>query len=125
MLVNPTGRFEIGGPMGDAGLTGRKIIVDTYGGVRNALGCEEHRRRGPRLPLRGAGRVRHRQGAPVGLFIETFGTATVPHAALEKTVREVFDLRPAAIIPDLDLLRPSYAQTAAFGHFGRELPELT
>ncbi|SCD50438.1 methionine adenosyltransferase [Streptomyces sp. Termitarium-T10T-6] len=148
LLVNPTGRFEIGGPTGDAGLTGRKIIIDTYGGsgpprrwrllrqgplqggpfgrLRDALGRQERRRRGDwarRCEVQVAyaiGRAR-----PVGLFVETFGTASVPADAIERAVTEVFDLRPAAIIRDLDLLRPIYAQTSAYGHFGRELPDFT
>ncbi|MFF9132573.1 methionine adenosyltransferase [Streptomyces sp. NPDC014806] len=147
LLVNPTGRFEIGGPMGDAGLTGRKIIVDTYGGMARHGGGAFSGKDPSKVDRSAAYAMRWvaknivaaglaarcevqvayaiGKAAPVGLFIETFGTATVPHAALERAVREVFDLRPAAIIRDLDLLRPIYARTAAYGHFGRELPDFT
>ena len=148
LLVNPTGRFEIGGPMGDAGLTGRKIIIDTYGGmarhgggafsgkdpskvdrsarVRDALGRQERRRRRARPPLRGAGRLRHRQGAPGRPLrrVLRHRDGAGRHDP-RRPCCEVFDLRPAAIIRDLDLLRPIYAQTAAYGHFGRELPDFT
>jgi S-adenosylmethionine synthetase len=147
LLVNPTGRFEIGGPMGDAGLTGRKIIVDTYGGyARHGGGAFSGKDpskvdRSAAYAMRWvaknvvaaglAGRCEVQvayaigKAHPVSLFVETFGTATVPEARIEKAVGEVFDLRPAAIIRDLDLLRPIYQQTAAYGHFGRELPEFT
>ncbi|MEU0969548.1 methionine adenosyltransferase [Streptomyces sp. NPDC005917] len=147
LLVNPTGRFEIGGPMGDAGLTGRKIIIDTYGGyARHGGGAFSGKDpskvdRSAAYAMRWvaknvvaaglAGRCEMQiayaigKAEPVGLFVETFGTATVPQATIEKAVAEVFDLRPAAIIRDLDLLRPIYAQTAAYGHFGRELPDFT
>ncbi|MFD7929595.1 methionine adenosyltransferase [Streptomyces sp. NPDC059742] len=147
LLVNPTGRFEIGGPMGDAGLTGRKIIIDTYGGMARHGGgafsgkdpskvdrsaAYAMRWVAKNVVVAGLARRCEVQVAyaigkaePVGLFVETFGTATVPHAAIETAIREVFDLRPAAIIRDLDLLRPIYAQTAAYGHFGRELPDFT
>jgi S-adenosylmethionine synthetase len=141
LLVNPTGRFVVGGPMGDAGLTGRKIIVDTYGGfarhgggafsgkdpskvdrsaayamrwvAKNAVaaGLAE------RLEVQVAYAIG--KAAPVGLFVETFGTEHVDPAKITAAIEEVFDLRPAAIIRDLDLLRPIYAQTAAYGHFGR------
>ncbi|OEV13107.1 methionine adenosyltransferase [Streptomyces nanshensis] len=147
LLVNPTGRFEIGGPMGDAGLTGRKIIVDTYGGyarhgggafsgkdpskvdrsaayamrwvAKNVVAAE--------LATRCEVQVAYAIGKaePVGVFVETFGTAAVDTEKIEQAISEVFDLRPAAIIRDLDLLRPIYAQTAAYGHFGRELPDFT
>ncbi|RKS04503.1 methionine adenosyltransferase [Nocardiopsis sp. Huas11] len=147
LLVNPTGRFEIGGPMGDAGLTGRKIIVDTYGGyarhgggafsgkdpskvdrsaayatrwvAKNIVAAE--------LAERAEVQVAYAIGKahPVGVFIETFGTEKVAPELIEKAVKEVFDLRPAAIVRDLDLLRPIYSKTAAYGHFGRELPEFT
>lgn len=147
LFINPTGRFEIGGPQGDAGLTGRKIIIDTYGGAsrhgggafsgkdpskvdrsatyamrwvaKNAVaaGLAE------RLEVQVAYAIG--KAAPVGLYVETFGTGVIPDAAILRAIREVFDLRPAAIIRDLDLLRPIYAQTAAYGHFGRELQDFT
>ncbi len=141
LLVNPTGRFEIGGPMGDAGLTGRKIIVDTYGGMaRHGGGAFSGKDpskvdRSAAYAMRwlaknvvAAGLARRCEAQvayaigkahPVGLYLETFGTETVDAARIEKAVREVFDLRPAAIIRDLDLLRPIYRRTAAYGHFGR------
>ena len=147
LLVNPTGRFEIGGPMGDAGLTGRKIIVDTYGGyARHGGGAfsgkdpskvdrsAAYATRWVAKNVVAAGlaercevQVAYAIGKahPVSLFVETFGTENVPVERIEKAVSEVFDLRPAAIIRDLDLLRPIYQQTAAYGHFGRELPDLT
>jgi S-adenosylmethionine synthetase len=147
LLVNPTGRFEIGGPMGDAGLTGRKIIVDTYGGyARHGGGAfsgkdpskvdrsAAYARRWVAKNVVAAGlaercevQVAYAIGKaqPVSLFVETFGTEVMPASRIEDAVREVFDLRPAAIIRDLDLLRPIYQQTAAYGHFGRELPALT
>ncbi|NUS64125.1 MAG: methionine adenosyltransferase [Saccharothrix sp.] len=144
VLVNPTGRFVIGGPMGDAGLTGRKIIVDTYGGMaRHGGGAFSGKDpskvdRSAAYAMRWvaknavaaglASRVEVQvayaigRAAPVGLFVETFGTENVDPARIRQAVADVFDLRPAAIIRDLDLLRPIYAQTAAYGHFGR--PEL-
>ena len=147
MLFNPTGKFVLGGPMGDAGLTGRKIIVDNYGGwARHGGGAfsgkdpskvdrsAAYAMRWVAKNIVAAGlaervevQVAYAIGkaAPVGLFVETFGTATVDPVKIEKIVPEVFDLRPGAIIRDLDLLRPIYAQTAAYGHFGRtdiELP---
>jgi S-adenosylmethionine synthetase len=144
LLVNPTGRFEIGGPMGDAGLTGRKIIVDTYGGMARHGGgafsgkdpskvdrSAAYATRWVAKNVVAAGLARRCEvqvayaigkAAPVGLYVECFGTETVPLEKLTAAVREVFDLRPAAIIRDLDLLRPIYQQTAAYGHFGRELP---
>jgi S-adenosylmethionine synthetase len=147
LLVNPTGRFEIGGPMGDAGLTGRKIITDTYGGMARhgggafsgkdpskvdrsaayAMRWVAKNVVAARLASRCEVQVAYAIGKaePVGLFVETFGTALVGQYAIEKAIAEVFDLRPAAIIRDLDLLRPIYAQTAAYGHFGRELPDFT
>ncbi|MFF9815300.1 methionine adenosyltransferase [Streptomyces sp. NPDC014006] len=147
LLVNPTGRFEIGGPMGDAGLTGRKIIIDTYGGMARHGGGAFSGKDPSKVDRSAAYAMRWvaknvvaaglasrcevqvayaiGKAEPVGLFVETFGTATVPQAAIEKAVTEVFDLRPAAIIRDLDLLRPIYARTAAYGHFGRELPDFT
>ncbi|KOV37444.1 S-adenosylmethionine synthetase [Streptomyces sp. XY431] len=147
LLVNPTGRFEIGGPMGDAGLTGRKIIIDTYGGMARHGGgafsgkdpskvdrSAAYAMRWVAKNIVAAGLARRAEvqvayaigkAEPVGLFVETFGTETVPVLAIQKAVTEVFDLRPAAIIRDLDLLRPIYSQTAAYGHFGRELPDFT
>ena len=147
LLVNPTGKFVLGGPMGDAGLTGRKIIVDTYGGwARHGGGAFSGKDpskvdRSAAYAMRWvaknvvaaglAERVEVQvayaigKAAPVGLFVETFGTETVDPARIEKAITAVFDLRPGAIIRDLDLLRPIYAQTAAYGHFGRtdiELP---
>ncbi|OBB33203.1 methionine adenosyltransferase [Mycolicibacterium peregrinum] len=147
LLVNPTGKFVLGGPMGDAGLTGRKIIVDTYGGwARHGGGAFSGKDpskvdRSAAYAMRWvaknvvaaglAERVEVQvayaigKAAPVGLFVETFGTETVDPARIEKAISSVFDLRPGAIIRDLDLLRPIYAQTAAYGHFGRtdiELP---
>jgi S-adenosylmethionine synthetase len=141
LLINPTGKFVLGGPMGDAGLTGRKIIVDTYGGwARHGGGAfsgkdpskvdrsAAYAMRWVAKNIVAAGlaervevQVAYAIGkaAPVGLFVETFGTATVDPVKIEKIVPEVFDLRPGAIIRDLDLLRPIYAQTAAYGHFGR------
>ena len=141
VLVNPTGKFVLGGPMGDAGLTGRKIIVDTYGGwARHGGGAfsgkdpskvdrsAAYAMRWVAKNIVAAGlaervevQVAYAIGkaAPVGLFIETFGTETVDPVKIEKVIPEVFDLRPGAIIRDLDLLRPIYAQTAAYGHFGR------
>jgi S-adenosylmethionine synthetase len=147
LLVNPTGRFEVGGPMGDAGLTGRKIIIDTYGGMARHGGgafsgkdpskvdrSAAYAMRWVAKNVVAAGLARRCEvqvayaigkAHPVGLFVDCFGTEIVPVATIQKAVLEVFDLRPAAIIRDLDLLRPIYAQTAAYGHFGRELPEFT
>jgi S-adenosylmethionine synthetase len=147
LLVNPTGRFEIGGPMGDAGLTGRKIIVDTYGGMARHGGgafsgkdpskvdrSAAYAMRWVAKNVVAAGLARRCEvqvayaigkAHPVGLYVETFGTETVPLARIQGAIREVFDLRPAAIIRDLDLLRPIYSATAAYGHFGRELAEFT
>jgi len=147
LLVNPTGRFEIGGPMGDAGLTGRKIIVDTYGGMARHGGgafsgkdpskvdrSAAYAMRWVAKNVVAAGLARRCEvqvayaigkAHPVGLFVETFGTETVPVDRIQTAVTEVFDLRPAAIIRDLDLLRPIYRRTAAYGHFGRELPDFT
>lgn len=146
LLVNPTGKFVLGGPMGDAGLTGRKIIVDTYGGwARHGGGAFSGKDpskvdRSAAYAMRWVAKnvvaagladraevqVAYAIGkaAPVGLFVDTFGTATVDQAKIEKAINEVFDLRPGAIIRDLDLLRPIYAQTAAYGHFGRTDVEL-
>ncbi|MFA3878943.1 methionine adenosyltransferase [Streptomyces sp. MMCC 100] len=147
LLVNPTGRFEIGGPMGDAGLTGRKIIIDTYGGMARHGGGAFSGKDPSKVDRSAAYAMRWvaknvvaaglaarcevqvayaiGKAEPVGLFVETFGTAKVDTEKIEKAIDEVFDLRPAAIIRDLDLLRPIYAQTAAYGHFGRELPDFT
>jgi S-adenosylmethionine synthetase len=147
LLVNPTGRFVIGGPMGDAGLTGRKIIVDTYGGMARhgggafsgkdpskvdrsaayAMRWVAKNVVAAKLAKRCEVQVAYAIGKaePVGLFVETFGTETVPVAKITEAITEVFDLRPAAIIRDLDLKRPIYAKTAAYGHFGRELPDFT
>jgi S-adenosylmethionine synthetase len=147
LLVNPTGRFVVGGPMGDAGLTGRKIIIDTYGGMARHGGgafsgkdpskvdrSAAYAMRWVAKNVVAAGLARRCEAQvayaigkahPVGVFIETFGTGTVSDEKIQEAVLEVFDLRPAAIIRDLDLLRPIYAKTAAYGHFGRELPEFT
>jgi S-adenosylmethionine synthetase len=141
LLVNPTGRFVIGGPMGDAGLTGRKIIVDTYGGFARHGGGAFSGKDPSKVDRSAAYAMRWvaknvvaaglaerievqvayaiGKAAPVGLFVETFGTARVDPARIESAITEVFDLRPAAIVRDLDLLRPIYAPTAAYGHFGR------
>ena len=146
LLVNPTGRFVIGGPMGDAGVTGRKIIVDTYGGMARHGGgafsgkdpskvdrSAAYAMRWVAKNLVAAGlaerievQVAYAIGvaAPVGLFVETFGTEQVDPEKIADAVKQVFDLRPAAIIRDLDLKRPIYAQTAAYGHFGRTDVEL-
>ncbi|UKY53522.1 methionine adenosyltransferase [Streptomyces inhibens] len=147
LLVNPTGRFEIGGPMGDAGLTGRKIIIDTYGGMARHGGGAFSGKDPSKVDRSAAYAMRYvaknvvaaglsqrcevqvayaiGKAEPVGLFVETFGTAAVAVPEIERAIKEVFDLRPAAIIRDLDLLRPIYADTAAYGHFGRELESFT
>ncbi|TQJ37147.1 methionine adenosyltransferase [Streptomyces sp. NBC_00080] len=147
LLVNPTGRFEIGGPMGDAGLTGRKIIIDTYGGMARHGGGAFSGKDPSKVDRSAAYAMRWvaknvvaaglaarcevqvayaiGKAEPVGLFVETFGTSTVAAEKIEDAIVAVFDLRPAAIIRDLDLLRPVYAQTAAYGHFGRELADFT
>ncbi|MGH8964431.1 MAG: methionine adenosyltransferase, partial [Actinomycetes bacterium] len=141
LLVNPTGRFVVGGPMGDAGLTGRKIIVDTYGGFARHGGGAFSGKDPSKVDRSAAYAMRWvaknvvaaglaervevqvayaiGKAAPVGLFVETFGTEHVDPVKIQSAITEVFDLRPAAIIRDLDLLRPIYAQTAAYGHFGR------
>ena len=146
-LINPTGRFVIGGPMGDAGLTGRKIIVDTYGGMARHGGgafsgkdpskvdrSAAYAMRWVAKNVVAAGLARRCEvqvayaigkAQPVGVFVETFGTETVPVQKIQDAVTSVFDLRPAAIIRDLNLLRPIYSQTTAYGHFGRELPNFT
>jgi S-adenosylmethionine synthetase len=147
VLINPTGRFVIGGPMGDAGLTGRKIIVDTYGGMARHGGgafsgkdpskvdrSAAYAMRWVAKNVVAAGFARRCEvqvayaigkAQPVGLFVETFGTESVPVGKIQDAVLQVFDLRPAAIIRDLDLLRPIYSKTSAYGHFGRELKEFT
>ncbi|MCW2807374.1 MAG: methionine adenosyltransferase [Marmoricola sp.] len=147
LLVNPTGVFVVGGPMGDAGLTGRKIIVDTYGGMARHGGgafsgkdpskvdrSAAYAMRWVAKNIVAAGLARRAEvqvayaigkAQPVGVFVQTFGTGVVSDEIIQQAVLEVFDLRPAAIIRDLELLRPIYAQTAAYGHFGRELPEFT
>ncbi|MFB9314420.1 methionine adenosyltransferase [Nocardioides plantarum] len=147
LLVNPTGRFVVGGPMGDAGLTGRKIIVDTYGGMARHGGgafsgkdpskvdrSAAYAMRWVAKNVVAAGLARRCEvqvayaigkAQPVGVFVQTFGTGVVSDEKIQAAVLSVFDLRPAAILRDLDLLRPIYAKTSAYGHFGRELPEFT
>ncbi|WP_375500321.1 methionine adenosyltransferase [uncultured Jatrophihabitans sp.] len=147
LLVNPTGRFVIGGPMGDAGLTGRKIIVDTYGGMARHGGgafsgkdpskvdrSAAYAMRWVAKNVVAAGLAKRCEvqvayaigkAEPVGLFVETFGTETVDVDKIADAITQVFDLRPAAIIRDLDLKRPIYAKTAAYGHFGREDADFT
>lgn len=147
VLINPTGRFVIGGPMGDAGLTGRKIIVDTYGGMARHGGGAFSGKDPSKVDRSAAYAMRWvaknvvaagladrcevqvayaiGKAQPVGLFIETFGTEKFDLAKISAAVDEVFDLRPAAIIRDLQLLRPIYSDTAAYGHFGRELPNFS
>ncbi|WP_425564770.1 methionine adenosyltransferase [Saccharopolyspora halophila] len=141
VLINPTGRFVVGGPMGDAGLTGRKIIVDTYGGMARHGGGAFSGKDPSKVDRSAAYAMRWvaknavaagladrcevqvayaiGKAAPVGLFVETFGTENVDPAKIQSAVNEVFDLRPGAIVRDLDLLRPLYAATAGYGHFGR------
>jgi S-adenosylmethionine synthetase len=147
MFINPTGKFVIGGPQGDAGLTGRKIIVDTYGGAaRHGGGAFSGKDpskvdRSAAYAMRWVAKNVVASGAadraevqvayaigvanPVGIYLETFGTEKVSTAAIEQAIREIFDLRPRAIVEHLDLLRPIYSKTAAYGHFGRELPEFS
>lgn len=147
ILINPTGRFVIGGPMGDAGLTGRKIIVDTYGGMARHGGGAFSGKDPSKVDRSAAYAMRWiaknvvaaglatrcevqvayaiGKAQPVGLFVETFGTETISAAKIADAVMATFDLRPAAIIRDLDLLRPIYSATASYGHFGRELPNFT
>ncbi|MBC7591673.1 MAG: methionine adenosyltransferase [Salinibacterium sp.] len=147
VLINPTGRFEIGGPQGDAGLTGRKIIVDTYGGAARHGGGAFSGKDPSKVDRSAAYAMRWvaknavaagladrlevqvayaiGKAAPVGLYVESFGTAHVDEDSIIDAITSVFDLRPGAIIRDLDLLRPIYAATATYGHFGRELPEFT
>lgn len=146
-LINPTGIFITGGPMGDAGLTGRKIIVDTYGGAARHGGGAFSGKDPSKVDRSAAYAMRHvaknvvaagladraeiqvayaiGKASPVGLYVETFGTEKVANQQIINAIREVFDLRPKAIIESLNLLRPIYAQTAAYGHFGRELPNFT
>jgi S-adenosylmethionine synthetase len=147
VLINPTGRFVIGGPMGDAGLTGRKIIVDTYGGMARHGGGAFSGKDPSKVDRSAAYAMRWvaknvvaagladrcevqvayaiGKAQPVGLFVETFGTGSLPDTQISDAITKVFDLRPAALIADLDLLRPIYSKTAAYGHFGRELPEFS
>ena len=147
LFINPTGKFVIGGPQGDAGLTGRKIIVDTYGGAsRHGGGAFSGKDpskvdRSAAYAMRWVAKNVVASGAadraevqvayaigvanPVGIYLETFGTEKVDTKQIEKAIREIFDLRPRAIVESLDLLRPVYGKTAAYGHFGRELPEFT
>ena len=146
-FINPTGRFVVGGPMGDSGLTGRKIIVDTYGGMGRHGGgafsgkdCTKVDRsaayaaRWVAKNVVAAGLADRCEvqlayaigmARPISIMVDTFGTNKVPEADIEAAVNKVFDLRPGAIIRDLDLRRPIYRKTAAYGHFGRELPEFT
>lgn len=146
-MVNPMGKFEIGGPKGDAGLTGRKIIVDTYGGASRHGGGAFSGKDPSKVDRSAAYAMRHVAknavaagfaeklevqiayaigvAQPVGLYVETFGTGKVDDAVIIKAIRDTFDLSPAGIIRELDLLRPIYRQTAAYGHFGRELPDFT
>ncbi|OCG75712.1 methionine adenosyltransferase [Microbacterium sediminis] len=145
--INPSGSFVLGGPKADAGLTGRKIIIDTYGGAARHGGGAFSGKDPSKVDRSAAYAMRWvaknavaaglaerlevqvayaiGKANPVGLYVETFGTGAVPDEAIIGAIRDVFDLRPAAIIRDLDLLRPIYARTAAYGHFGRELPEFT
>ncbi|QSB16978.1 methionine adenosyltransferase [Natronosporangium hydrolyticum] len=147
LLVNPTGRFEVGGPMGDAGLTGRKIIVDTYGGYARHGGGAFSGKDPSKVDRSATYAVRWvaknvvaaglaercevqvayaiGKAQPVSVLVDTFGTEAIAVDRIEKAVNQVFDLRPAAFIRELDLLRPIYQQTAAYGHFGRELPDFT
>ncbi|WP_150956442.1 methionine adenosyltransferase [Microbacterium testaceum] len=145
--INPAGPFVIGGPKGDAGLTGRKIIIDTYGGASRHGGGAFSGKDPSKVDRSAAYAMRWvaknavaagladrlevqiayaiGKANPVGLYVESFGTAHVSDEAIVRAIREVFDLRPAAIVEQLDLLRPIYAQTATYGHFGRELPDFT
>ena len=147
LFINPTGKFVIGGPQGDAGLTGRKIIVDTYGGAsRHGGGAFSGKDpskvdRSAAYAMRWVAKNVVASGAadraevqvayaigvanPVGVYLETFGTEKVDTSLIEKAIKDIFDLRPRAIVESLDLLRPIYSKTAAYGHFGRELPEFT
>ena len=147
VIINPAGNFVRGGPVGDAGLTGRKIIVDTYGGMARHGGGAFSGKDPSKVDRSAAYAMRWvaknvvaagladrvevqvayaiGRAAPVGLYVETFGTEKVAPTRIEHAIREVFDLRPLAIIEDLDLKRPIYARTAAHGHFGRSEPEFT
>ncbi|MCW2935890.1 MAG: S-adenosylmethionine synthetase, partial [Actinomycetia bacterium] len=147
LLVNPTGRFEIGGPMGDAGVTGRKIIIDTYGGAARHGGGAFSGKDPSKVDRSAAYAMRWvaknvvaagladrceaqvayaiGKASPVGLFVECFGTEKAPVEKIQDAIVEVFDLRPKAIINSLNLLRPIYSQTAAYGHFGRTEPDFT
>jgi S-adenosylmethionine synthetase len=147
LLVNPTGRFEVGGPMGDAGLTGRKIIIDTYGGMARHGGGAFSGKDPSKVDRSAAYAMRWvaknvvaagladrcetqvayaiGKAKPVGLFVECFGTEKIPVERIQDAVLEVFDLRPGAIISALDLQRPIYSQTATFGHFGRTEPDFS
>jgi S-adenosylmethionine synthetase len=147
ILVNPTSQFVIGGPQGDAGLTGRKIIVDTYGGYSRHGGGAFSGKDPSKVDRSAAYATRWvaknvvaaglaekveiqvsyaiGRARPLAVYVETFGTETVDSKLIEKAISEVFDLRPAAIIEALDLLRPIYGKTSTYGHFGRELPEFT
>lgn len=147
LFINPTGKFVIGGPQGDAGLTGRKIIVDTYGGAsRHGGGAFSGKDpskvdRSAAYAMRWVAKNVVASGAadraevqvayaigvanPVGIYLETFGTEKVDTKQIENAIKEIFDLRPRAIVESLDLLRPIYGKTAAYGHFGRELPEFS
>ncbi|WP_353665579.1 methionine adenosyltransferase [Microbacterium sp. che218] len=145
--INPAGPFVIGGPKGDAGLTGRKIIIDTYGGASRHGGGAFSGKDPSKVDRSAAYAMRWvaknavaagladrlevqvayaiGKANPVGLYVESFGTAHVDDEVIVKAIRDVFDLRPAAIVEQLDLLRPIYAKTATYGHFGRELPDFT
>jgi S-adenosylmethionine synthetase len=147
VLINPTGQFVIGGPQGDAGLTGRKIIVDTYGGYARHGGGAFSGKDPSKVDRSAAYAMRWvaknvvaagladkvevqvayaiGKARPVGLYVETFGTNTVDELKIQKAIEEVFDLRPKAIIDQLQLLRPIYSKTSTYGHFGRELDEFT
>src|SRR5512145_504183 len=145
--INPTGRFVVGGPHGDTGLTGRKIIVDTYGGYSRHGGGAFSGKDPSKVDRSAAYMARYVAknvvaaklarkcevelayaigvAEPVSVFVETFGTACIPEARISRAIRDTFDLRPAMITKSLDLLRPIYCKTAALGHFGREIPEFT
>jgi S-adenosylmethionine synthetase len=147
ILINPTGVFHIGGPQGDAGLTGRKIIVDTYGGASRHGGGAFSGKDPSKVDRSAAYAMRWvaknavaagladrlevqvayaiGKASPVGLYVESFGTGHVDDDTIIDSIRQVFDLRPSRIISELDLLRPIYAQTSTYGHFGRELPDFT
>jgi S-adenosylmethionine synthetase len=145
--INPAGPFVTGGPKGDAGLTGRKIIIDTYGGASRHGGGAFSGKDPSKVDRSAAYAMRWvaknavaagladrlevqvayaiGKAKPVGIYVETFGTGRVADDVITRAILDVFDLRPKAIIDQLDLLRPIYAQTAAYGHFGRELPDFT